>query len=79
MVVLLLVSFNNPSNAEANFVQSTRMKAFWKPSKHCHVGIHWIALPEHLQMSTHVPGFVIFSFVLHHFVLANLAPSSTRV
>ena len=23
----------------------------------CHVGIHWIALAEYSQMSTHVPGF----------------------
>ena len=25
--------------------------------KPCHVGIHWIALVEYSQMSTHVPGF----------------------
>ena len=30
-------------------------------------------------MSTHVPGFFIFSFLLHHFVLAKSAPSSIRV
>ena len=23
----------------------------------CHVGIHWIALAEYFQMSTHLPGF----------------------
>ena len=36
-------------------------KDFWKTSKPCHVGIHWIALTEHSQMSTHVPGFQSFS------------------
>ena len=35
-------------------------KYFWKPSKPCHVGIHWIALAEYSQMSTHVPGFQSF-------------------
>ena len=38
-------------------------KDFWKPSKPYHVGIHWMALAEHSQMSTHVPGFQpFFSF-----------------
>ena len=32
-------------------------KDFLKPSKPCHVGIHWIALDEYSQMSTHLPGF----------------------
>ena len=32
-------------------------KDFWKPSKPCQVGIHWIALAEYSQMSTHLPGF----------------------
>ena len=31
-------------------------KIFEKPSKSFYVGIHWIALAEHSQMSTHVPG-----------------------
>ena len=35
-------------------------KDFWKPSKPCHVGIHWIALTVNSRMSTHVPGVVIF-------------------
>ena len=35
-------------------------KDFWKPFKPCHVGIHWIALAEHSQMSTHLPGFPSF-------------------
>ena len=37
-----------------------KSKDFWKPSKPCHVGIHWIALAEYSQMSTHVPGFQSF-------------------
>ena len=53
---------------------------FWKPSKPCHVGIHWIALAEYSQMSTHFPRVsVIFFRFLHHFVLAKLATSSIRV
>ena len=48
-------------------------KYFWKPSKPCHVGIHWITLTEYSQMSTHMSGF------MHYFVLANLATSSIRV
>ena len=35
-------------------------KDFWKPSKPCHVGTHWIALAEFSQMSTHLPGFQWF-------------------
>ena len=30
---------------------------FIKPSRSCDVGIHWIALTEYSQMSTHVLGF----------------------
>ena len=38
-------------------------KYFWKPTKPFHVGIHWIALAECSQMSTHLPGFqVVISF-----------------
>ena len=42
-------------------------------SRPCLVGIHWIALTEYSQMSTHVLRF------LHNFVLAKLATSSIRV
>ena len=54
-------------------------KDFWKPLKPCHVGIHWIALAEYSQMSTHLPGFIDFSGFLHYFVLAILDTSSIRV
>ena len=38
-------------------------KDFWKTSEPCHTGIHWIALSEYSQMSTHLPGFQsLFSF-----------------
>ena len=53
--------------------KAQRRKDFGKPSKPCHVGIHWIALTVFFQLSTHLPG------VLHHFVLAKLAISSIRV
>ena len=52
----------------------------WKPSKPCHIGIHWVALTECSQMSTHVPGFQSFFFrFLHHVVLATLATRNIRV
>ena len=50
-----------------------------KPPKPCHVGIHWIALPEYSQMSTYLPGFSYFPAFLHNFVLAKLATSSIRI
>ena len=41
-------------------------KEFCKPSNPCHVGIHWKALTEYSQMSTHVPWFQSFySGILH--------------
>ena len=54
----------NPSNAEATFIQSTRTQTFKKKtSKPCLVGIHWIALAEDSQVSTHVSGFQsLFNF-----------------
>ena len=56
------------------------LKAYWKPFKPCHVGIHWIAFTECSQMSTHVPGFqYFFQFFCILFVLDKLAPSSMRV
>ena len=36
-------------------------KDFWKPSKPCHVGIHWIAQARYCQISTHLTGFQSFS------------------
>ena len=69
----------NPSNAEASFFLSTRMHIFWKKSyKTCNVGIHWIALTEYSQMSTHLPGFQSY-FRFHDFVLAKLATSNIMV
>ena len=66
----------NPFNAEAAFVQSTR--TFLKPFKLWHVGIHWIALAEYSQMSTHVPvsHFLGFCTILYW---PNLAASSIGV
>ena len=44
------------------------------------VGIHWIALAENSQMSTHQPGFqYYFPEFFNHFVLVILATSSIRV
>ena len=54
--------FFNPFNAEAIFSKAQVRKDFWKPSKPCHVGIHWKALAGHSQMRTHVPGFHFSGF-----------------
>ena len=35
-------------------------KAFCRPPKPCHAGIHWYALAEYSQMSTNVLGFQSF-------------------
>ena len=35
-------------------------KYFWKPSTPCHVGIHWKAVAEYCQISTHIAGFQSF-------------------
>ena len=57
----VLVIVLNPSNAEATFIQSTRMQRFFgKPPKPCHIGICCKALAEYSQMGTHVPGFQSF-------------------
>ena len=73
------MEFFNPSNAEATLSKTQRGKDIRKTSEPCHVGIHWIALPEYFQMSTYMPGFDHFPVFLHHFVLAKLATSSIRV
>ena len=54
-------------------------KDFQKAYKPCHVGIHWLALAEYFQMSTHMPGFQSFLRFFYEFVLAKLAISSIRV
>ena len=59
--------------------QAQGRKDLGKPPKPCRFDIHWIALAEHSQMSTHLPGFQSFVRFLHHFVLARLAISSIRV
>ena len=37
-----------------------KCKKFWNPTKTCNVGIHWKALAEYYQMSTHMPRFQSF-------------------
>ena len=65
--------YPNPSNAEATFVQGTRMQRFWKPSKHCHVGIHLKALAESSQMSTHISGFRLYFKFLASFCIGQIS------
>ena len=54
-------------------------KDFWNTSKPCIVGIHWLALAEYSQMSTHVPGFQSFLGFQYHFVLDKSGTSSIRL
>ena len=62
----------NSSNAEATFVQSTRTQnIFKKPSKPCLAGIHWKALNEYSQMSTHLPRFQAFSGMFASFCIGQ--------
>ena len=65
--------------AEATFMKGTRtQKCVKKNVKPSHGGIHWIALAENSQMSTHLPRFH-FSGFWHHFILAKLATSRIRL
>ena len=75
MLVVRRVSATlNPSNAKATFVKSTRMQRFVeKTPKPCHVGIHWIALTEHSQMSTHMPGFQSFFGFFASFCIGKIS------
>ena len=57
--------------------KAQEQKCFFKPSKPSHVGIHWIALAEYSQISTHVPGFQSFFRVFCiYVVLAKLTPAA---
>ena len=56
----------NPSNTEA-ITEPQECKDFWKPSKPCHVDIHWKALTEYSQMSIHMLGFQSFFFFVASF------------
>ena len=52
---------------------------FGKPSKPCHIGIHWITLTEFHQMSTHMPGFhTLFRVFCTILLQAKLATISIR-
>ena len=46
---------------------------FEKLLKPCHVGIHWIALAEYFQMSTHLPGFQWFSGFFASFCIYQIS------
>ena len=47
-------------------------KYIWKPSKPCHVGIHWIDLAKYSQMSTHMPGFQWFLRIFVLFCISQM-------
>ena len=48
-------------------------KDFWKTSKPCHVGIHWIALTEYSHMNTHLPGFQSFFSIFASFCIGQIS------
>ena len=48
--------------------KAQELKNLWKSSKPYHLGIHWKALIEYSQMSTHLPGFRLF-FSFFHIIL----------
>ena len=50
-----------------------RCKDFWKRFKPCHVGIHWLALAECSQMSTHMSGFQSFSRFFASFRIGQIS------
>ena len=50
----------SPSNAEATFVRSTNTQRFFENNLKPSVGIHWIALTEFSQKSTHMSEFQSF-------------------
>ena len=56
-------------------------KDFWKSIKSCPVGIHWIALTEYYQISTHshTPGIQSLISFFAPFHIVKLATSSIRV
>ena len=56
LMLLMLLS----SNAQ-------KSKNLWKSSKASHVGIHWKALTEYFQISTHLPWFQSFLSFLPSF------------
>ena len=71
----ILVPFN-PSNARLLSFKAQGRKDVLKPSKLCHCGMHWIALAENYQMSTHEPGFlVIFQVLLFAFCIIWCRPN----
>ena len=45
----------------------------WKPSKPCHAGIHWKALTEYSQMSTHLTGFQSFFSFFASFCIGKIS------
>ena len=48
-------------------------KDFWKPSKPCHVGSHWITIAEYSQMNTHEPRFQSFFRYFTSFYVAQIS------
>ena len=53
-------------------------KDFRNPPKPCHVGIHWIALTEYSQMSTHIPGFRSFFSFFGSFCIGIISPQQHK-
>ena len=74
---ILITHVLSPSHAKAPLRPKDKdagMLVLRKPSKPCDVGIHWKALAEYSQMSTHLPGFRSFFSVFASFLFWTNKP-----
>ena len=53
--------------------KAQKRKILWKPWKPCHFGIHLKALVECFQMSTHLPGYQLFSSFFASFCIGQIS------
>ena len=68
----------NPSAADVtcrylSLSNAQKSKKLWKSLKTCHVGIHWKALTEYFQMSTHLPWFQSFHSFLSSILVDQIS------
>ena len=56
--MLFYCFYISPFDAEAPFLKGPKKEEnFQYILKSCHIRMHWKALDEYYQMSTHLPGF----------------------
>ena len=72
-----LESAINPSNAEATFVKAQGCRDFFEMHRNLVIlvfnTIHWKALAESSQMSTHLPGFQSFVRFFASFCIGQIS------